>query len=186
MKLVIIFGPQAVGKMTVGQELAKITELKLFHGHMTIDLVANFFSYSTQKGRRLVKHFREEIFKEVASSDLEGLIFTYVWNFDEKADWDYLDNLVTIFNGHGGSIYYVELETNMPERLRRNKTENRLAHKPSKRDLKFAEEDLIKTASEHRLNSEPGEIKVEHYIRIDNTNLDPETVAMQIKKTFNL
>ena len=33
MKLVIIFGPHAVGKMTVGQELAKITDLKLFHNH---------------------------------------------------------------------------------------------------------------------------------------------------------
>lgn len=42
MKLVLIFGPQAVGKMTVGQELAKITGLKLFHNHMTIDLVSNF------------------------------------------------------------------------------------------------------------------------------------------------
>jgi len=31
VKLVIIFGPQAVGKMTVGQELEKITGLKLFH-----------------------------------------------------------------------------------------------------------------------------------------------------------
>ncbi|MED3553043.1 hypothetical protein P4449_21750 [Cytobacillus praedii] len=38
MKFVLIFGPQAVGKMTVGQELEKITELKLFHNHMTIEL----------------------------------------------------------------------------------------------------------------------------------------------------
>ncbi len=34
MKFVHIFGPQAVGKMTVGQELVKITDLKLFHNHM--------------------------------------------------------------------------------------------------------------------------------------------------------
>lgn len=40
MKFVMIFGPQAVGKMTVGKELQKITELKLFHNHMTIDLLA--------------------------------------------------------------------------------------------------------------------------------------------------
>lgn len=31
MKFILIFGPQAVGKMTVGQELVKITTLKLFH-----------------------------------------------------------------------------------------------------------------------------------------------------------
>jgi len=52
MKFVLIFGPHAVGKMTVGQELAGITGLKLFHNHMTIDLVANFFSYGTEQGRR--------------------------------------------------------------------------------------------------------------------------------------
>ena len=42
MKFILLFGPQAVGKMTVGQELAKITDLKLFHNHMTIDLVSHF------------------------------------------------------------------------------------------------------------------------------------------------
>ena len=46
-KIVLITGPQAVGKMTVGQELSKITNLKLFHNHMTIDLVSNFFTTSS-------------------------------------------------------------------------------------------------------------------------------------------
>ncbi len=76
MKLVIIFGPQAVGKMTVGQELEKITPLKLFHNHMTIELVSPFFSYGTSEGRRLVSLFRREIFEVVSKSDLYGLIFT--------------------------------------------------------------------------------------------------------------
>jgi shikimate kinase len=43
MKLVFIFGNSAVGKMTVGQELAKITELKLFRNHMTIEPVLEIF-----------------------------------------------------------------------------------------------------------------------------------------------
>ena len=102
MKLVIIFGPQAVGKMTVGQELAKVTGLKLFHNHMTIELVTPFFSYGTEKGRKLVNSFRETIFKEVAKSDLEGLIFTFIWAFNEQSDWDYIDNLCEIFESQGG------------------------------------------------------------------------------------
>ena len=81
MKFVLIFGPQAVGKMTVGQELAKITGLKLFHNHMTIDLVNPFFDYGTKGGKRLVNLFRHEIFEEVSKSSLYGLIFTYVWAF---------------------------------------------------------------------------------------------------------
>lgn len=65
MKLVLIFDPQAVGKMTIGQELAKVTDLKLFHNHMTIDLVGHFFGYGTTEGKRLVNLFRQEIFEEV-------------------------------------------------------------------------------------------------------------------------
>ena len=33
MKLLFLFGNAAVGKMTVGQELMKITDLRLFHNH---------------------------------------------------------------------------------------------------------------------------------------------------------
>ena len=40
MKLVIIIGSGAVGKMTVGQELMKITDLRLFHNHMAIEPVS--------------------------------------------------------------------------------------------------------------------------------------------------
>ena len=39
MKLVLIVGAGAVGKMTVGQELMKITNLRLFHNHMMIEPV---------------------------------------------------------------------------------------------------------------------------------------------------
>ena len=36
MKLLFLIGNSAVGKMTVGQELMKITNMRLFHNHMTI------------------------------------------------------------------------------------------------------------------------------------------------------
>jgi shikimate kinase len=76
MKFVLIFGPHAVGKMKVGQELAKITDLKLFHNHMTIELVTPIFDFGTKEGQRLVNLFRQESFEAVAKSDLDGLIFT--------------------------------------------------------------------------------------------------------------
>ncbi len=49
MKLLFLFGDAAVGKMTVGQELAKITDLRLFHNHMTIEPVIEIFGYFTPK-----------------------------------------------------------------------------------------------------------------------------------------
>ncbi len=75
MKLVVIFGPPAVGKMAVGRELAKLTGFKLFHNHMTIELVIEFFDYGTPKFNILNQEFRRRIFEEVASSDLPGYDF---------------------------------------------------------------------------------------------------------------
>lgn len=186
MKLVIVFGPQAVGKMTVGQELAEITGLKLFHNHMTIELVSNFFSYGSKEGKRLVSLFRQEIFEEVAKSDLEGLIFTYVWAFDMQEDWDYVDSVCNIFKSKGGEIYFVELEAELEERLERNKSPLRLEHKPTKRNLEFSENELISSMKKYRLNSIDGEIKNENYIRINNTTLEPLEAAEMIKERFKL
>lgn len=45
MKFILIFGPQAVGKMTVGHELEKITSMKLFHNHQTIELLYPYFGF---------------------------------------------------------------------------------------------------------------------------------------------
>jgi hypothetical protein len=104
MKLVVLFGPQAVGKMTVGHELEKITGLKLFHNHMTIELVNPFFSYSTKTGKRLVELFINEIFKEVAKSDMEGLIFTFIWAFNKQDDWDYIKKISNIFESKGATF----------------------------------------------------------------------------------
>lgn len=186
MKLIIIFGPHAVGKMTVGHELERTTGLKLFHNHMTIELVSPFFSYGSEAGKRLVNLFRKEIFEEVAKSDLEGLIFTYVWAFDQKSDWDYIDNLCEIFESKGGTVYFVELETDINTRIDRNKHPHRLSHKPTKRNLERSEKDLNDSMKKYRLNSKIGEIQKENYLRIDNTSLSPEETAKNIKEKFNL
>ncbi|OIK11291.1 AAA family ATPase [Bacillus sp. MUM 13] len=186
MKFILIFGPQAVGKMTVGQELADITDLKLFHNHMTIDLVNPFFDYGTKEGNRLVSLFRKEIFEEVSKSDLYGLIFTYVWAFDLQADWDYVNKISAIFESRGGSVYYVELEADLEERLKRNKSPNRLEHKPTKRNIENSEADLKSTMQKYRLNSLEGEIKKRNYLKINNTNLSPKETAKIIKEEFGL
>ena len=49
MKLVFLIGSGAVGKMTVGQELMKLTGLRLFHNHMTIEPVIALFGYYNGK-----------------------------------------------------------------------------------------------------------------------------------------
>ncbi|MGN7381928.1 Uncharacterised protein [Chlamydia abortus] len=172
--------------MTVGQELEKITGLKLFHNHMSIEMVAPFFSYGTEPGKRLVRLFRRAIFEEVANSELEGLIFTYLWSFDSQADWDYVESVCQIFEAKGGEVYFVELEAELEIRLERNISPHRLKHKPTKRNIEFSETDLKSKMARNRLNSYDGEIKRENYIRINNSSLSPEHVAGLIKQRFEL
>lgn len=186
MKLVIIFGPHAVGKMTVGQELAKITGLKLFHNHMTIDIVSDLFANMPQERRRLTELFRKEIFEAYSKSDEYGMIFTFMWAFDSQEDWKYINGLEELFLSENSEVYYVELEADYELRIERNKTENRLFNKPSKRNIKKSEELFRNLEDRYRLNSLEGEIQKQNYMRINNTDINPNIVAEMIKSRFSL
>jgi len=186
MKFVILFGPLAVGKMTVGQELEKITGLKLFHNHMTIELVLPFFKMYSPSFNKLVKSFRMQIFEEVAKSSLNGIIFTYVWELDQKSDCDFIDSIVKIFEKENSSVYYVELEADIEERLKRNKSSNRLKHKPSKMDIAVSEHELIETDRKFVLNSKINEFRGKNYFKINNTKNNAKETAKMIKEKFNL
>ena len=186
MKFIMIFGPQAVGKMTVGHELEKITNLKLFHNHVTLELLTPIFGYGNKSVRKLSNLFRKEIFKEASKSDLEGLIFTYVWALNIKEDWEYVKETCNIFTSNGGTIYFVELEATLEERIERNKHPHRLVHKPTKRNLERSEKNLRKCLEVYRLNSNEGEIKEKNYIKINNTKINPDKVAKMIKEKFAL
>jgi hypothetical protein len=183
MKLVLLVGSGAVGKMTVGQELAKITDLKLFHNHMTIDPVIEIFG---KRDNNVVDKIRAIVFEEFAKSDDYGMIFTFMWAFDQQYDWDYMSGIIDIFQQYNAEIYCVELVADQKTRLERNKTENRLTHKSSKRDIESSEKRLLKEDSNHRFESNDGEIQLENYIKIDNSKLSPDTVARMIKEQFQL
>ena len=155
MKFVQIFGDAAVGKMTVGQELAKITGLRLFHNHMTIEPVIEIFG---KYDGRTISRLRDVIFEEFAKSDNYGMIFTFMWAFDSKDDWDYGEHVKKIFEPYGTEFYYVELIAPQSVRLSRNVTENRLENKPSKRDIEASNARLIRDDEKHRLVSFEGEI----------------------------
>lgn len=183
MKLLFLCGDAAVGKMTVGQELMKITNLRLFHNHMTIEPVIEIFGYYDGK---TISRLRETIFEEFAASDNYGMIFTYMWAFDQKSDWDYIAHVRSIFEPYGTEFYYAELVAPQEVRLARNATENRLKNKASKRDLETSNQRLLDDDKRYRCVSLDGEIPFENYIKIDNTSLSPAEAAKIIKERFDL
>ena len=180
MKLVFLIGSGAVGKMTVGQELMKITNLRLFHNHMTIEPVLEIFG---KYNGNIIAKMREMIFEEFAKSDNYGMVFTFMWAFDMQSDWDYVQHVKDIFTPYGTEFYCAELVAPQDIRLKRNATENRLMNKKSKQNLEFSNGLLLKEDG-HRLVSIEGEVPFENYIKIDNSNLSPEEVAKIIKEKF--
>ena len=201
MKIIFIFGPQSVGKMSVGQELEKLIGLKLFHGHMTSDIISPFFPYpNSDEGRRLVNLYRWEFFKSVSKSSLEGIIYTFVWMFETNKDADFakkikidlpredrkfINKVYKLFKRRSADVYFVELEADLSRRLERNKTPNRLFHKPPKRDIIVSENRLLGTERNYRVNSIEGEVGYKNYIRINNTNLQPCEVAHIIANSIS-
>lgn len=184
--LLVIVGPPAVGKMTVGADVARRTGLRLFHNHHTIDLVLRFFGFGSPPFQRLVGEFRRRIFEEVAASDLPGLIFTYVWAFDDPRDAAAVDEYAAPFRQRGGRVVFAELEASQAERLRRNVTEFRLAEKPSKRDVDASRRGLLEADARYQLSSRGAFDGRADYVRIDTTDLTAAAVADRIITYFNL
>lgn len=183
MKLVLLFGNGAVGKMTVGQELMKITDLRLFHNHMMIEPVLEIFN---EFRGSTIQRLRQVIFEEFAKTDHYGMIFTYMWAFDMQSDWDYIDWVKGIFDLPEEDVYYVELIAPQQVRLERNVTENRLKHKSSKRQIEASNARIVRDDANHRCESLPGEITHSNYLRLENANLPAAEAAQIIKEHFNL
>lgn len=182
MKFVLIIGEGAVGKMTVGQELAKLTELRLFHNHMSIEPIIEIFGAFNGAA---INRFRQVVFEEFAKTDNYGMIFTYIWAFDMQSDWDYIESVRKIFEPYGTEFYCAELIAPMEVRLERNKTENRRTNKASKRDIAHSER-LIMNESKYRCISNEGEVPFENYLRLDNSDMSAAEAARIIKNRFNL
>ncbi len=56
--------------MTVGHELEKLTQYKLFHNHMTIEVVKKFFELDNPSFGKLVQALRMTFFQGIAGSNL--------------------------------------------------------------------------------------------------------------------
>ena len=169
--------------MTVGQELMKITDYRLFHNHMMIEPVLEIFG---DFNIPVIKGLRDVIFDEYLKTDQRGMIFTVMWDFNKQDNWDYVRSITDKFERTGGNIYCVELVADQKVRLERNKTDNRLANNASKRNLEFSEGSIRWEDENWRLESHDGEVPYENYIKIDNTYIEAADVAKQIKEYFSI
>lgn len=185
MRLLLILGPPAVGKMTVGRAVAARSSYRLFHNHHTIELLLEVFDYGTQAFSTLNGEFRRRVVEEAAASGTD-LIFTVVLSMDLVEDAEFLGSLAAPYAA-AGEVAVIELVAGLNTRLARNRTEHRLAEKRSKRDLEWSDGNVRSMEAEHRMTSEPGrDAPVERllarwpHLVIDNTDLSADETAERI------
>ncbi len=77
MDLVMLYGPPAVGKLTIAQALAERTGLKLFHNHLVLDAITAVFEFRSPTYRRLREGIWLDVFASAAREDI-SLIFTFM------------------------------------------------------------------------------------------------------------
>lgn len=188
MHLVMLFGPQAVGKMSVGREIARGTPYRLFHNHATIEPLLEVFDWETPAFQTLKLEFRRRVIEEAVAGGLPGLVFTYVWALDLAEDAAYVEQLIAPVLTAGGRVDFVELYADEATRLTREGTPERLAAKASKRDTAWARADLIDSGREHRLSTGPDQVFPldQPHHRLDNSTLTAAQAAERIIELLEL
>ena len=178
---VFIIGAPASGKMTIGQELSKLTGATLFFNHQPIDFALEIYQDFTEEMWEFVRGMTFS-FLGASARNQRYVILTDVIDFSNQYQLMYLKDIQDLLNEYHQQILFVELETSLEERLRRNRTENRLKHKPLKRHIEVSEREILETNKTDQLNSQKRPSGLHHYLKIDNTNLSAEEVAKQIQE----
>lgn len=118
------------------------------------------------------------------------LLFTFVWGLEQQAEADELARYIRPYVEKGADVAFVELSADLDTRLRRNRTELRLAEKRSKRDVEWSDanvremEGFLMNTDRHASVDQalPGAaLLAEHrHMRLDNGDLAPQEAAARI------
>jgi len=117
MKFVFIYGPPGVGKLTVARALARLTGFKVFHNHLTIDLVQSIFEWGEGPFWELVNRYRMELPEADDKANVPGVIFTFV--YAKTHDDGFVRRIVRVVEKHGGEVCFARLECDRKELFRR-------------------------------------------------------------------
>ena len=173
MKLIVIHGAPAVGKLTVAKELEKLTGYKVFHNHLSIDCVKPIFEFGTPEFWRVIGRVRDLIITEAIREKI-SLIHTFCYEFG--ADDEYFRKLIAAAEESGGEAHLVLLLCDDDERRRRIGNESRV------KIGKLTNPDRV-GASDVELNTPlPGR----ETLIIDTTRESPEITARRIAEHYGL
>lgn len=181
MKLIIIYGPPAVGKLTVAQTLAKITGFKLLHNHMIGDLAISLFDRGSPPANKLNQEIRTLTYRSAAENKLDGVITTFVYHHDQsRREKRCISEYKRAIQKHGGEIFLVRLSCAMQALRQRVINPSRL------KAAKISSVEKLEEELENQNLTDEITVNGVKSLHIDNTNVTPENVARMIKSYFCL
>lgn len=116
MQLIFLYGPVAVGKLTIARHLARLTGYALFHNHLIVDAVGAVFPFGSPAFVKLRERFWIETFAEAASSG-RSLIFTFAP--ENAVTSDFLPRARAVVEAAGGEVRFIRLTISDEEQERR-------------------------------------------------------------------
>jgi hypothetical protein len=176
MKLIFIYGPSAVGKLTVANALAAQTGFGVVHNHLTHDLACALFDEKTDEFRQLCDHLRCEIFTKAVQKDVAGLIFTFGYRVNLSDN--FVKQVISIVESGGGKVYFIQLKCSLEKQLERVVSETRKCFKKI-----VAVEELRKEMEEHVFDQT---IRWIDSLIIDNSYIEPSIAAKMVTDHFGL
>jgi len=180
--LVMLVGPPAVGKMTIGQGLRRLTGIPLFYNHQIIDVMTEYFEFGSPPFNRVVQTFTD-VFMQATAESGHSLAVTWGWRFDMAEDAEAVARYTQPFLDAGGRVCVAELYAPFETRLERNRTENRRAHK--KTDW-ATNEWLATLESQYRYRSN-GTIGFDfEHLELDVSEIAPDEAARIIAERFEI
>jgi broad-specificity NMP kinase len=175
MKLIFIYGSPAVGKLTVANEIARQTDFKVFHNHLSIVCIEPVFEFGSPPFAKLIDLIRLETVAEAARVG-QNLIYTFCYAKD--LDDAHVEKITRAVEENGGEICFVLLKADREELNRRVVEESRRKMGKAKtvEMMNFFHEtyDLLSPVPDRES------------LIIDNTLLSAEKAAERIIAHFNL
>ena len=123
-RLVFLYGPPAVGKLTVARAFAERRDFRVLHNHVTFDPVAAVLPVGTRGFWTALDRVRLELVTAAAAEGID-LVYTFVYATGEER---HVDEVADAYESAGGSVLFVQLLA-PPEELRRRVADaSRAAH----------------------------------------------------------
>ena len=104
-RLVFLYGPPAVGKLTVARAITDRLPFKILHNHVTIDAVTEVLPFGSATFWRVVGRFRRDLVAAAAEENVD-LIYTYVF---APGDEQHVADIVSSYEQAGGAVSFVQL-----------------------------------------------------------------------------